>query len=444
MNVPTLKRGSWSVSRFVPAAAAVLAALGAFPIAAQQVVNLPARDNALQVRLTDVFRVGKAEGASWELYGDRNRVEVAFDGAGNLHVFDPQNFRVVVVSPTGSLIREIGKRGDGPGELRSPAGFAVMRDGTVSIADVGQRSFLIFDRDGAYQRSVAFATGNVVALGALAADPRGGSVISSGQRMVMMQASGPAGGRMGGMTPPSGRPIVRFPLAEGSSGREIHNAWEPPRVESQPQTISSGRSTFAIGGLRQRAFEPQLFTAVLTDGSIVVSDSSAYALEVVAPDGGVRRIYQRPLRPRQVTGAMQRAEKERRLEELAAGGGPRIQLNVAGPGGAAQPAPISQSQIDQMMRQNIEQLEFYPELPVLTGLAAGWTGKIWVARRGSDVNGPGPIDVLSPTGDYLGTIAVSPQGLPRAFGPDGLVAYVETDQFDVVSVVVRRLPAQLR
>ena len=436
------------MSPFARVALAVAAALGAsLPISAQQVVSLAGRDNALQARFSDVFRVGKAEGASWELYGDRNRIDVAFDGAGNLHIFDPQNFRVVVVSPTGSFIREIGTRGEGPGELRNPAGFAVMRDGTVAIADMGQRSFLLFGSDGAYQRSVQFATGSVVALGTLAADPRGGAVLSSGQRMVMMQAQGPAGGggRMGGMTPPTGRPIVRFPLAEGSTGREIHRAWEPPRVEGQPQTITTGagRGTVAIGGLRQRAFEPQLFTAVLNDGSVVVSDSSAYALKVLGPDGGIRRVYQRPIRPRQVTAAMQRAEKERRLEELQAGGGPRIQVNVAGPGGTG-PAPIPQSQIDQMMRQNIEQLEFYPELPVVTGLAAGWTGKIWVARRGAEVTGPGPIDVLSPAGEYIGTLPASAQGLPRAFGPNGLAAFVETDQFEVVNVVVKRLPAELR
>ena len=81
---------------------------------------------------------------------------------------------------------------------------------------------------------------------------------------------------------------------------------------------------------------------MLNDGSVVVSDSSAYALKVLGPDGGIRRVYQRPIRPRQVTAAMQRAEKERRLEELQAGGGPRIQVNVAGPGGTG-PAPIPQS-----------------------------------------------------------------------------------------------------
>jgi hypothetical protein len=435
------------VSRFLCAAALVLATAGASaPLAGQQVVNIPARDEPLQAALTDVFKVGRAEGASWELYGERRRIEVAFDGTGNLHIFDPQNFRVVVVSPTGQFIREIGKQGEGPGEIRSAAGFAVLRDGTVVIADLQARSFLIFDNKGVYQRSILFGSGSMVALGALAADPRGGSLISSGQRMVTMQAQGPRSGGAPTMpTMPSGRTITRYPLNEGATGREIHKAWEPPPAEAQQQTISTGRGTMAFSTGRQRAFEPQLFTGVLADGSLVLSDSSAYALKVVGPDGGVRRVLQRPIRPREVTAAMQRAEKERRLKEMTAGGGPRMQIMMGGPGGAA-PAPVPQQQIEQMMRQQIETLQFYPELPVVTGLATGWSGKVWVSRRGNDVDGPGPIDVLDPAAaaPYLGTIAANGPRTPNAFGPNGLAAYIETDQFEVVQIAVRRLPANLR
>ena len=34
--------------------------------------------------------------------------------------------------------------------------------------------------------------------------------------------------------------------------------------------------------------------------------------------------------------------------------------------------------------------------------------------------------------------------MPAAFGPDGLVAFVEMDELDVESVVVRRLPGAVR
>jgi hypothetical protein len=34
--------------------------------------------------------------------------------------------------------------------------------------------------------------------------------------------------------------------------------------------------------------------------------------------------------------------------------------------------------------------------------------------------------------------------LPAAFGPEGLVAFIERDELDVPTVVVKRLPAVLR
>ena len=34
--------------------------------------------------------------------------------------------------------------------------------------------------------------------------------------------------------------------------------------------------------------------------------------------------------------------------------------------------------------------------------------------------------------------------MPDAFGPDGLAVFIELDEFDVASVVVRRLPVEVR
>lgn len=59
---------------------------------------------------------------------------------------------------------------------------------------------------------------------------------------------------------------------------------------------------------------------------------------------------------------------------------------------------------------------------------------------------PWPIDVLSPDGRYLGTL-IAGAGLPdmsSAFGPKGLVAFVETDELHVPVVTVRRLPPEIR
>ncbi len=36
---------------------------------------------------------------------------------------------------------------------------------------------------------------------------------------------------------------------------------------------------------------------------------------------------------------------------------------------------------------------YYPEIPVLRGLATTWDGRIWVQRRGEEPGTDGPIDV---------------------------------------------------
>jgi hypothetical protein len=192
-----------------------------------------------------------------------------------------------------------------------------------------------------------------------------------------------------------------------------------------------------------RAFEPQLLAGGLPGGGLAFSDSSAYAIKILGPDGRLQRTLSRPIEPAEMSRRLQETERERRLEELESGQGPRIRIATAGPGGAG-PQEVSQGQIREMMRRQIDQLQFYPEVPVVRTLGTGWSGKVWVERRARDVYDEGPVDVLTPAGDYLGTIAAGTLGIPSAFGPEGLAAWVERDELDVASVVVRRLPAELR
>ena len=52
--------------------------------------------------------------------------------------------------------------------------------------------------------------------------------------------------------------------------------------------------------------------------------------------------------------------------------------------------------------------------------------------------------MLTTAGEYLGTFAQDAMDMPLALGPDGLVAFVEIDAFDVPTVVVKRIPEELR
>ena len=89
--------------------------------------------------------------------------------------------------------------------------------------------------------------------------------------------------------------------------------------------------------------------------------------------------------------------------------------------------------------------QFYHEIPVLRELAATWEGGLWVRRRGREPDSDdGPTDVIDASGRYVGTLPQEDAEMPAAFGPDGLAAFIELDEFDVATVVVRRLPAALR
>jgi hypothetical protein len=277
-------------------------------------------------------------------------------------------------------------------------------------------------------------------LGELFPDARGG-VVSAGARMMMLQRA--AGSGQPG-APPRGHPIVRYSLAPQGGQRLLMRAWQPEREEQPPVAIGgAGGGRVSVRGPGEVAFEPGLHSGVLPDGSLAYSDSTAYAIKIMGPDGALRRVLRRPLEPRATTRAIEDAERERRLAELEAGGGPQMRIVIGGPGGGA-PQPVSQEQIREMRRGQIEQLRFYPEIPVVMDLATGWTGKIWVQRRGRGVAEPGPIDILTGAGEYLGSVAPEALALPRAFGPDGRVAFVERDELDVPRVVVRRLPPELR
>jgi hypothetical protein len=105
---------------------------------------------------------------------------------------------------------------------------------------------------------------------------------------------------------------------------------------------------------------------------------------------------------------------------------------------------MPRDQINRMMRQRIESQGFYPEIPVVRSLAAGWEGLLWLERSRVSPDDPGPVDLFTADGAYRGTIAEDGPRIPDAFGPDGLVAYIERDEMDVPKVVVRRLPVELR
>ncbi len=406
-------------------------------IAAQEVTTLPARDRVIEPTLADVYEVGSLDGPEWQTFGDVGGT--AFDAAGNLYILDVQSSRIVVVGPDGKLVREVGSPGDGPGELGGPIGFAVLRDGTIVVTDTGHQAYVVYGPDGVYEKQLAFRRDNgVTRIGDIEPDPRGGAILSGGGHTSISMSVGP------GQRPelPTGRPIERIPLQGEEVGPStLVEAWQPPR-DDRPQEVSGGGMRFRMAMAGPRTFEPGLYVGALPDGGVVYVDSTDYAVKVTDEEGAVLRVIRRPFRPRPVTQEIEEAEKDRRLQELEEGEGPKMVVRIGSPGGGVR--TVDPAAVKEMMKDQIDQMRFYPEVPVLMGLSTGWTGTIWVQRRGASPAEEGRVDVLRPDGTYVGTLTEDGIGVPAAFGPNGLVAYVTKDELDVPKVEVRRLPSILR
>lgn len=408
---------------------------GNAPVEAQTVVDLSVQDRALSVDFDEVYRVGSFDGDLWETFGEI--VGLAFDGSGNLYVLDRQASQVTVVDADGRFVRTIGQPGEGPGEFRMPMAFTVMRHGQLVVADLGHRSYQLFDAEGTFERMVSMGGGDEIRFGDMAPHPNGSAIISGGGGAVVAMRSGP-----GAPETPLTRPVEVISLTGDMADVDpIAQAWKPPR-EGRPQQLEAGGMRVRMSTAGPRTFEPQLLVSALPDGGVAYTDSTTYTIKVVRADGAVARLLNRPFEPRKVDRRMQDAEKERRLHELEAGEGPRMQvLTRNGSGGGAR--ALSQDAIKDMVRGQIDQMQFYPELPVLMDLKSSWSGKLWAQRRGDAPMDPGAIDVMTTEGQYAGTFSAGSLEMPAAFGPDGLAAWIERDEFEVPTIVVKRLPEVL-
>lgn len=397
------------------AALAWLAA--AAPAVGQEVVELPAEDRWLEPDIEELYRVGTAvTGEEWEQFGQL--AEVAFDAAGNLHVFDRQSQRIFVVGLDGELIRELGRPGEGPGEFATSGAMAVFADGRVVVVDLSRRGYHIFAADGEFERWVRVAQPPaIVRTSRVVAQPGVDAVIGVPTLATGMTMTGRAFDEPVRLD--TSHAFERTTLSGDESQTDtIAEAWLPP-IDTEGLDRKDLRNYGPLPTRLLPEFTPELHWGVLPDGRVAFSDSSTYKVKVARVGSGVVRIMTRPFAPEPVTARAIRAEKDRRLRRLEESARPGTNL--------------------QARRREIEELDFHTELSVIRGLGTTWGGEIWVLRRGDGPHDDGPIDVLAPEGRYLGSFRAGEVALPDAFGPDGLVAYVERNELGVQTVVVRRV-----
>ena len=398
---------------------ALAAVLGPTRLHAQDIVDLPAEDSRLSPDFEPVYRIGSAQATTeWEEFFAVQGI--GFDSAGNLYLLDGADAdggrRVVVVDAAGRHLRDFGRVGDGPGEFQMATQLMVWADGRSLVSD-RLRGYHVFSPDGHFEYTAQ----------------------ESGGFMVMTR-TGLRPERTGSPTAlvRDERSILRMDLSSAEiGGGVLVEGWVPRERTELPPVFDFEEVLETVG--EEWGFEPEVLFDAMPAGGVAFSDSSAYTIKLTDASGAISRILRRPIRPLPVTERMQRAERERRLEQESG-----RQFTQRG----ADPPPQVRAMMDRYLeaqRAGVENMQFHSEVPVIAAVGVTWDGSLWVERSTEPgTGGPGPIDVLAPDGRYVGTFPEGRLEMPEAFGPDGLAAFVDTDEFDVPVITVRRLPPEVR
>lgn len=366
--------------------------------------------------------------------------------------------RVLVVDQAGGVVAEFGRRGQGPGEFRGIVlQMFSLADGRVAIPDKGHGAYHVFGPDGELQRMVRMlrgASGNQLSADALAgADElrelvpdRTGNLFSRVAKVT--ETAFDTTTMVVAITEREGPREVQRLLLDGDevSYTPVVSGWVPPGAGT-PRVIELGFGDTEAGssGNAPIAFLPKLLFTGLPDGGIAYSDSSAYAIKIAGSDGVLERVLRRRLPERPVTPRLRRAYRQWREDRI------KEETDEA---------------LANLGRDMLERTEYYPHVPPVDDLKATWDGTLWVLRTPADGfpweenentsalsfgisllrldRGPAAVDVVTAEGRYVGTFPAGATAMPVAFGPDGLAAFVETDEMDVQTVVIRRLPIEVR
>ena len=420
-------------------------------------------DRPLQADFEEVYRIGGIAAEGWDAFTEI--ADLDFDAQGNLYIRDEvgSSTRIVAVDASGGLAAEFGRMGDGPGELREVEHMVARPGGGVVIVDDGHRAYLLFGPDGSFERAIRFAIEG-------ASETASAETVRSARQgdNLFLTRSPAARISNGEVSVETGdRTIYRVSLAEEDEAAAMPFAegWEAhPERDIRIEGARPSDMFRALGDVFA-GFVPGLVFDVLPGGDVAWSDSSAYAIKIQPASGGPVSVVGRPLHPEPVTEQLRERARARMLETFEATATAEVDgqsLDDLPPAFRAEVAAMME-EMAAGMRDAVANMGFMPEVPLVRDLRTTWEGAIWIQRWGSDpmgqidaqiaLAGGGPegeqaaagwIDVLSPEGEYVGTLSLEETPMPDAFGPGGLVAFVETDEFDVPTIILKRLPEAVR
>jgi hypothetical protein len=330
------------------------------------------------MRLVEEVRIGRLDGAEEYLFGEVEAVAVG--KAGMIYVADAQVPIIRSYDAQGRFVRNIGRKGGGPGEYESIGGMRALSDGRLALWDNRNQRITVYTSAGEVSDTYR--------------------VVSPLFASDIFQVD------------TAGRFYVRGTIGELHEGEDWQEGWiRVARTGQVMDTIpipsvprQSGSFVLSTPSGYDRPFTRELVTTMSSLGYLITGKNDGYAFDQHRPGAPVLRI-ERAHRPLPV-GRAEHAEWQAWVEFFQ-----QAALNRPPPGRS--PTVMGA----QPMRYEIPDTK-----PAFSELRTDSQGRIWVRRYVAAVSHPGPerpagdkrprrvwreaptFDVFEPGGRLLGTV----------------------------------------
>jgi hypothetical protein len=109
------------------------------------------QDGRINYRIADAITLGGEEGLEEGILFFPYNIRV--DSQDYIYVSDAEDMNIKIYDQSGNWIRNVGRRGQGPGEYTRISDFDVSQDGRIFISDIRQRRVSILRTDGTFVSS---------------------------------------------------------------------------------------------------------------------------------------------------------------------------------------------------------------------------------------------------------------------------------------------------
>ena len=102
--------------------------------------------------LEEDLSIGEVEGSEEYMFSSLSSIDI--DEDENIYIFDSGQAKIKVFDKKGKFVREIGKRGQGPGEFTFPWGIMISPKQELVVSDLIKRRLIFFSLTGEFQIEV--------------------------------------------------------------------------------------------------------------------------------------------------------------------------------------------------------------------------------------------------------------------------------------------------